>query len=198
MRIVRLAISCSAAVLSSATPALAASDYFLVIDGVNGGATTAMEVQSWSWGTSNSAAARDSGPRVTASQNTQSLRAAPIKAPPRGGGDCDDGDCNVTPAQVGDLDGDGRPNLAQLATVEEVSGFTLTFAPRAAARQICAAGKHIAKAHLVGREGVIDLENVRVGSCSGGGGAGGMTMAITGQARTTKGGENLAKVTLLK
>lgn len=217
MRSVPIGILCSAAAFASAAPALAASDYYLVIDGVEGEATTAIEVQSWSWGTSNSgAAARDSGPRVTASQNTQSLRESPTRgtltasqnsqelreSPTRAstGRDVSRGQstgqrsAGGVSVAAGDLDGDGRADLTNLATLDEVGGFTLTLAPGPPeTRAMCVSGKHIKHAHLVGPQGVIDFEDLVISSCSGGGGAGGMTMAVSGTAKEFKG-----HVTLLK
>lgn len=90
--------------MGTAPAALAASDYLLVIEGVEGEASSNVEILSWSWGASNPSSAvastdqvvspRDvatgqaSGKRqhkpirstVTASQNTQSLRESPTKA----------------------------------------------------------------------------------------------------------------------
>lgn len=203
MRSVPFGILCSAAAMFIAAPAFAASDYYIVIDGVEGEATTSVEVLSWSWGTSNpgTAAVSDIGssgqdgvgtlrespsrPSVQASQNTQSLRESPTRASTGG-----------VAVAAGDLDGDGRADLANLAQLDEVSGFSITLAPGASSRQMCARGKHIAKAHIVGREGVFDFEDLMVSSCDGsggGGGSGGMTMSVTGRTTELKGHVTLIK-----
>lgn len=197
MRSVPFGILCSAAAMSIAAPALAASDYLLIIDGVDGEASQAIEIQSWSWGASNpstntSGAAGRERPTVTASQNTQSLRQTSGSTPPPRDAASglatgrSSGGVNVA---AGDLDGDGRADLEGLAKVAEVSGFSLTLAPGAATSKVCA-GKHIKEAHIVARGMVYDFEDLTV-SC--GGGAGGMTMAVAGKTKEFKG-----HVTLLK
>lgn len=200
MRSIPFGILCSAAAIVTAAPVLAASDYFLVIDGVDGESSSVVEVQSWSWGASNSAVAPNLGssgqdgvarekPWATASQNTQSLRESPSKPSTKRAesGDCDDaGRCTV-----GDLD--GYADLAALSKTPEVSGFTLTLAPGPAARSACAAGKHIAKAHLVARATVYDLENILVSSCAGGGSGGALKLQVTGQMKEYRGHVTLMK-----
>jgi hypothetical protein len=203
-----IGILCSAAATSIAAPAFAASDYLLVIDGVDGEASQAIEIQSWSWGASNPSAVTpnigSSGqdgvarerPTVTASQNTQSLRESPtvasngVKSPRDAASGQASGRSGVNVA-AGDLDGDGRLDLDALAKVDEVSGFTMTLAPGDAARRVCG-GKHIKEAHIVARGVVYDFEGLDV-SCTGGGGAGGMTMSVTGKTKEFKGHVTLMK-----
>lgn len=194
-----------------ASPALAASDYFLVIDGVDGEPSIVAEVQSWSWGASNQGAtsvanlgssgqdgvAREtpsSRPTVTASQNTQSLRESPTRQVTKLTASQNSQSLR-TSATAPDLDGDGRADLTSLERLDEVSGFTLTLAAdSSSARQLCAGGKHIAKAHLVGRQGVVDFEDLAIGACTeAGAGAGGVAMKVTGKTKEFKG-----HVTLLK
>lgn len=200
---------CAAATIGFATPALAASDYYLVIDGVDGEASVAIEVQSWSWGATNLGAASgtnlgssgqdgvaretpSSRPTVTASQNTQSLREAPTRRVTKLTASQNSQSLRESSAAP-DLDGDGRADLSALEQLVEVSGFTLALAPGSpAARQLCSGGKHIAKAHLVGRQGVIDFEDLAIGSCSEAG-AGAVALKVTGKTKEFKG-----HVTLLK
>lgn len=194
-------ILCSAAALSIAAPALAASDYYLIIDGVDGEASAAVEVQSWSWGATNIGSSGQDGvarerPAVTASQNTQSLRESPSHA--SAGREAASGQASGrrsggVAVAAGDLDGDRRADLSSLAALDEVSGFTLVMLPGTASRQMCAQGKHFTHAHLVGPQGVIDFEDLLVSSCSGGGGMSGMTVAVTGKVKGHTG-----HVTLLK
>jgi len=191
MRSVPFGILCSAAALVSAAPAFAASDYLLVIDGVDGEASSVIEVESWSWGESrpstntSGAAGRESSsrpnlgssgqdgvsresptrPTVQASQNTQSLRESPTGRPT------------------------GRsPDLEGLATVDEVSGFSLKVIPGNAARSKCAAGQHIKHAHLVARGVVYDFEDVIVTSCDSAN-----NMALAGKVREFRGHVTLMK-----
>lgn len=187
MKSLPIGILCSAAAIAIAAPAFAASDYLLIIDGVDGEASQAIEIQSWSWGASNPGSAAQSRESPTikrdppqASQNTQSLRTSSAPAAGRGG-------VNVA---AGDVDGDGRADLASLASVDEVSGFSLTLAPGDAARKVCG-GKHIKEAHIVARGMVYDFEDLSV-VCAGGG-AGGMTMAVTGKTKEFKGHVTLMK-----
>lgn len=192
MKSLPVKILCCAALAVIAMPASAASEYYLVIEGIDGEPSTAIEVQSWSWGTSNASASSSGAagrPGVQASQNTQSLREAlprPVLTASQNSQSLREG---ALPA--GDLDGDGRADLSALASTSEVQGFTLFLTPGTTARQTCASGKHIKKAHIVGREGVFDLEDITVSSCQSSGGA--MAMKISGRTKEFKG-----HVTLLK
>ena len=172
----------SALAFGLASPALAASDYFLVIDGVEGEATTAIEVQSWSWGTNNSgsSAQRDGSPRVTASQNTQSLRESPTRG----------GVTKLTASQ--NSQSLREPGFGAMAKLDEVTGFTLVLAPSEAAGRLCK-GKHIAQAHLLRTDGtVLDVSDLAIGSCDTQGGS--VSVRITsGKVRHFSG-----HVTLLK
>lgn len=138
------AILTTAAVACVATAAHAASsDYYLKLEGVEGEA----RVEGWSFGACNAgcmsngstkreaaAPKRLTGPLQT-SQNSQSLRESPtLSRAPR--------------VAVGDVDGDGVPDLAYAATMPEVEGLTVQLdksSPQLA--KICE-GKHIAKAEL--------------------------------------------------
>lgn len=178
---------CSAAAIAIAAPAMAASaDYLLVIDGVDGEASSVVEVESWSWGTSNPG-------RTVATQNSQSLRESPTRASTGRGvvtgvspGTTSTAGVNVA---AGDVDGDGRADLVALEKLDEVSGFTLTLAASPSARSACATGKHIKHAHLVAKGVVYDFEDVIVSSCTGG-----STLALTGRMKDYHGGH----VTLMK
>lgn len=195
MRSVSFGFLCSAAAMSIAAPAFAASDYLLVIEGVEGEASSAAQVNSWSWGQSNPGAAvaadigssgqdgvatRDRAPRVTASQNTQSLRESPTRT--RG---------SLTASQNGqEL---RQADFASLAKVSEVTGFTLDLGSGAAAQKMCATGKHIAKAHLVRADGTVyDLTDLVIGACDASGGTTRVKIA-SGKSKEFKG-----HVTLLK
>jgi hypothetical protein len=162
--------------LIAAQPAHAASDYLLEIEGVAGEAAGAIEVNSWSWGASNPTSVGSGGMsagrvvsprdaasgqstgrsaqgdvRVTASQNTQSLRESPTRA--------------STGRVAGDLDGDGRADLAAISNQAELQSFTLTFDQSSPALARVCSGKHLAKASLRGRGDEFVVENATV-SCT--------------------------------
>lgn len=170
----------------SASAHAAQSDYFLKIEGVDGEA----QVAEWSFGACNSgqcatvrsprdvATGQSTGkrqhePRVTASQNTQSLRESPTSehshhssdvtasesrktTPPRATYDVKKVEGARLQVAAGDLDGDGAPDLAFATKQVEVSSFTLHFDKiEATWREVCK-GKHFDKATL--RSGVDSFE----------------------------------------
>ena len=75
-----LATGLSALGLMAAAQALAASDYLLELEGVEGEATvrTTMELTSWSWGASNPTAARSEGMHTGRRQHQPVRLAAPL------------------------------------------------------------------------------------------------------------------------
>ena len=134
--------------LGIAPTAMAASDYLLELDGVDGVAPATIEISSWSWGTSNSNAGSPSG--------TGRLRESPT-LPSRH---------YTTRARVaaGDLDGDGT---ADLASASDIQGFTLSFdkaSPQLA--KLCATGTHIAHATIKARAETFELAEATVTACS--------------------------------
>lgn len=106
---------------------------------------------------------------VQASQNTQSLRESPTKAstgatavsetvqeeakaPPRANWDLAKGKSARTSGGVhvaaGDVDGDGRADLAYAGTQPQISKFSITFDKASPALAKVCTGKHIASARL--------------------------------------------------
>jgi hypothetical protein len=172
------------AYLCSTTPALAASDYLLKLDGVAGEAASSGEILGFSWGMSNSPSmssgaavapaavvsprdpasgrptgSRSQSPSVTASQNTQSLRESPTRA-----------STGAVAVAAGDLDGDGRADFIDAAQVAEVDGFTLSFDKASPVlAKLCANGTHFPKATIVARGQELTIENGVVSGCAAGG-----------------------------
>lgn len=168
------------AALLMAAPAMASTAGYIKFEGVDGESATEVALDGWSFGacqsgtcnTVSSAAADQSSARggkgraslqdfhrsapppakgkttLTASQNSQSLR----------------GGVNVA---AGDLDGDGRADLAYAGTLPEVSSLTLHFDKASPVLARICMGKHIAKAELGrGAESMV-IEHAAV-TCSSG------------------------------
>ena len=181
MKRISFGLLAAAATMAFAPAAMAASDYFLKIEGVKGEAAAEIEVLSWSWGVSNAgsmsssagsgmvASPRDAAsgqatgrhqhhPSVTASQNTQSLRESPTRASTGQ---------TAAKASYSDLSVMRQPDPSSLASLSEVQGFSLTLdkaSPMLA--KVCAQGQHIPKATLSIRAQQLELENVMVSSCA--------------------------------
>ncbi|KPL67698.1 hypothetical protein SZ64_05955 [Erythrobacter sp. SG61-1L] len=167
----------SALALATATPALAASDYLLVIDGVDGESSSAAPLESWSFGQSNPSSTMASG-RTVAPRDAQSgmatgkLRESPTRASTgvalAGGGDCDDTDCKGRPDRVADVDGDGALDFAQATRLDQIGPLTLTLSATSdAARMLCGKTGHLRSGHIVKSDGTIyDLSNFAFGACT--------------------------------
>lgn len=159
---IKTTVFVTAALAAWTTPAFAASDVFLEIDGVQG------EILAYSWGMSQPSSvasssvttAREAGsgmatgrrssePRLTASQNSQSLRST--------------GGVQVS---AGDLNGDGRADFLDATRVAEVDSFSLVFdkASPVLAR-MCATGTHIPKASIRSGADVFDIVDAHVATC---------------------------------
>lgn len=145
------------------TSANAASvDYFLKIDGIDGEA----RAEGWSFSvcqgscmtgsTKREASAppvRITGP-LQASQNSQSLRESSTRSSHvHGSAAATAGGVNVA---AGDVDGDGRADLAYAARLDAVEAFTLRFDKASPVLAKVCGGKHIAKAVL--RAGADEFE----------------------------------------
>lgn len=171
-RFVSLAV-CSAALLA-AVPAFAASDYFLVIDGVEGETATAVPLDSWSFGQTNTSAPRD----TQTGKATGRLRESPTRASTgatsavavAAGGDCDDADCSNGPerAATGDLDGDGALDFARVAQRDQIGPLTFTVpASSDLARNLCGKTDHLRSGHIVKSDGTVyDLSEFSFGACT--------------------------------
>ncbi|MDE2435399.1 MAG: hypothetical protein KGM49_03970 [Sphingomonadales bacterium] len=173
------------AALAFASAAHAASaDYLLEIDGIKTADGKAAQVNSWSFGVCNSGACTSRGklaPREagsgmatgkaaydkcclpTASQNSQSLRESPTKS--------STGVTTMAATPLGDVDGDGSPDLAFAATQEEIYGLELTFQKIPAEYQAACASGHIDKATITNGTETFAVSSVSVVCGKGGAGA---------------------------
>jgi hypothetical protein len=161
----RNALGAAAAIAALGAPhaALAASDYLLQLDDVKGAHAAAIEIDSWSWGATNSGAS----------------------SAPRGG----------LRVAAGDVNGDGRADLAVVSKLPEVSNFVLRVpASSPLAHHYCAVGSQLPTARITkAGAGVLVLSGTTVRSCAAGPRQT-VSMTLTGQMRHTKTGH----VTLLK
>lgn len=163
------------------TPAHAASDYLLEFGGVDGEASQPATVNSWSFGVCNAGQCSSQATKRTvssdqpvrkgsvlqASQNSQSLREAPSHGPSgQGKISANVGEATAGPAiAVGDVNGDGRADLAYAATQPEVASLTLTFGAASPELARVCTGKHIAKATLRGAGESFELSDAAI-TCS--------------------------------
>lgn len=197
--------------LASAPAAQAASaDYLLEIDGIKGEVTSA-PLDSWSFGVCNAgqcagSAARQTivSPRdpasgqatgkrtgvtkITASQNSQSLRESPTLQS-KGKGQAAAGGVRVA---AGDVDGDGSADFAYAGTQDAVADLTLVFDKASPVLARVCEGKHIAKATLRSPSDSFEISDAHA-ACTASGDATQVVLS-GGQMKHTKTGH----VTLLK
>lgn len=142
MKQLLICLSVGIAVTATAPSALAASDYLLQFDGVEGEATAAIEIQSWSLGASNPSVADEAAKK---------------------GGGASVGKPN--PGKMNRNAGTDQADLATVANHDVIEGFALTFDKASPVlAKLCAQGQHIKNAKIVGRGAVYDLQ---VGSMTG-------------------------------
>ncbi len=173
MKIITVPVLAIAVAMVGAVPAMAASDYYLKIEGVEGEAAAPIAIESWSWGESNMSTHRETKPRDTASGLATGKRAhkpmAPIASAPLGG-DCDGTQCKAAHGTMthGDPHVDSAmPSFAELSGQDSVSNFSLVLPSDAVAQaELCAKGKHFPKAIITAREAVYEMTDVSVVSCS--------------------------------
>lgn len=115
-----------AAIVVSA-PALAASDFLLEIDGIDGESAAPMAVDDWSFGACNAGQCTSiTSPRDLASGQASGKAGSPT----RGGWDLatnKGGRVAAVSPVVGDLDGDGRADFSYAGTLDSVQALTFSF-----------------------------------------------------------------------
>jgi len=162
-----------------AVPAFASSDYLLQIPPEKGEAATPISVDSWSFGVCNSGqCSTSSAAGKTASggkPNRASWDLATGKGARMAGG--------ASAPVVGDVDGDGSPDLAFAGTQDEIYG--LSFTVDAAGPAVIAACKsgHIDAATLTNGTESYAVSGVSVICTKGGGGAAAASYAKSGITR---------------
>jgi len=172
MKMITAPVLAIAVALAGTAPAMAASDYYLKIEGVEGEAAAPIAIESWSWGQSNPSAQRETKPRDAASGLATGKRMhkpmMPITAA-HPDGDCDDTDCKAASGAMthGDPHVDTRPGFAELSQQDSVSSFSLVLPSEAVAKaEMCAKGKHFPSVVITAREAVYEMSDVSVASCT--------------------------------
>ncbi len=130
-------------------PAAHAADAQLIVGDGTGEAPAAIEIQSWSWGASNS------GSMASAAQGREAA------APRDAASGMPTGKRMHKPMPI------FKADLAQAASQSEVEGFTLALdGASPLSERMCASGKHIAHATLRTAQGDYALDNVTVTDCT--------------------------------
>ena len=166
----KIVILCALSAACIAAPAFASSDYLLQLPPEKGEISTPISVDSWSFGVCN--AGQCSSPRDSSSgmasgksggkPNRASWDLATGKGARTAGG----------PAPVlGDLDGDGSPDLAFVGTQDVVYGLSFTFQKITMAYQAACDSGRIDSATLSRGDEVYVVSSVSV-VCTKGGGSG--------------------------
>ena len=138
----------TAAAIAVSAPALAASDFLLEIDGIDGESAAPMAVDDWSFGACNAGQCTTiTSPRDLASGQASGKAGSPTRA----GWDLATNKGGRTAAAspvVGDLDGDGHADFAYAGTLDNVQALTFSFdkaSPQLA--KVCS-GKHFTSVTL--------------------------------------------------
>lgn len=173
MSTLRILAAVSSLVMA-ASPVFAASDYLLQLDGVKGdgkdsAAPQTIEVESFSWGVSNSAAVSTGSGAGAGKVNVQDLSMTSARAPRDAASGMATG---RRTAAVADVDGDGHADATVAGPkVGDVATFTVVARESPTKSSIgkggaCAAGAHFAHAVIVARGQRYELSDVVVTSCA--------------------------------
>ena len=176
-RLVSLVVLCGG--LMAGTTAMAASDYYIKLGGVEGESTgraqaSSGEVMSWSWGTSNaSSAAAGTGAGAGKVSMSDLSATAPAAAPRDAASGMATGKRQHKPVAMdsGGASGTATGATATAAPSGEVRSVSVVVAEpgNATSQQLdraCASGKHFDKVELSMRGQVTELQDVAVSSCS--------------------------------
>jgi hypothetical protein len=186
MKSVRLIVPCAAAIVLAAPAIAASADYYLVIDGIDGEASSSAKISSWSFG---------------ASQPTASIGSGAVgKGRPNLGSSGQDGVVSPRDPSSGMATGrkNGAPQAAdfnRLAAMDEAEGVTLALPAQSdAAHQLCGETDHLRSGHIVTGDGTVyDLGSLK-GACTAAA-SGMVAVQITG---SMKHKEFKGHVTLMK
>jgi type VI protein secretion system component Hcp len=174
-RLVSLAVLCVG--LMTGATAMAASDYYIKLGGVEGESTgraqtSSGEVMSWSWGTSNaSSAASGSGAGAGKVSMSDLSATAPAPAPRDAASGMATGKRQHKPVAMDSGGTTGTATGATAAPSGEVRSVSVVVAEpgNAMSQQLdraCASGKHFDKVELSLRGQVTEMHDVVVSSCS--------------------------------
>lgn len=181
-RLVSLAVLCGG--LVAGTAAVAASDYYIKLGGVQGESTeraqagSSMEVQSWSWGASNPSAARAGAGGGAGKASMSDLSATEsVKSPRDAASGQATGKRQHKPVAMDSGGTTGTTAVSADATVATVapaggvrSASVVMVGPANATSQqldrACASGKHFDKVELVHRGQATEMHDVVVSSCA--------------------------------
>ena len=174
---IRFSVATIAAAICITGPALAASsDYLLQLPPEKGEVSQPLTVDSWSFGVCNSGQCANSGQNAAKGQPS---RASWDLATGKGARTAS----NST-AITGDLDGDGKPDLAFAATLDEIYGLSFTFQKITTSYLAACASGHIDSATISHGDEVYVVSSVSVVCTKGaGGGAAAASYARSGIVR---------------
>ncbi len=171
-----------AAAICWSGPAFASSDYLLQLPPEKGEASTPISVDSWSFGVCN--AGQCSSPRDSSSGMASGKSGG---KPNRANWDLATGkgarSAGGSASVLGDLDGDGSPDLAFVGTQDVVYGLSFTFQKISVSTQATCDAGHIDSATLSHGDMVYVVSSVSVVCAKGGGGAAAASYAKSGVTR---------------
>ena len=138
----------TAAAIAVSAPALAASDFLLEIDGIDGESAAPMAVDDWSFGACNAGQCTTiTSPRDLASGQASGKAGSPTRA----GWDLatnKGGRMAAASPVVGDLDGDGHADFAYAGTLNSIQALTFTFDKASPQLARFCTGKHFTSVTL--------------------------------------------------
>jgi hypothetical protein len=162
MKSVRLIVPCAAAIVLAAPAIAASADYYLVIDGIDGEASSSAKISSWSFGASQPATSTGSMASgrggSTGKPNLGSSGQDGVISPR------DPSSGLATGRKSGELQ---AADFNRLAAMDEAQGVTLALPAQSdAAHQLCGDSNHLRSGHIVTGDGTVyDLGSLK-GTCT--------------------------------